>query len=125
MGWGWREFGLQALFAKGEEDYIEWHTLLTNPTIAADILEALYRKSEYFAEVDEKTWLGMVQVSVGNERLIRDKESDWEPHPLPEPDWSLWGINQAIFNFLEVAPVRREQRQHREVDFTLCQLAST
>jgi hypothetical protein len=98
LGRGWGHlFGLEAVFAKGCTP--ECEALLTNPTIDTDVLESLYRKSEYFGEVDEKTWLDMIFISARNERLRTENES---PH---DPDYGLMGINVAIFNFLEVAPV--------------------
>ena len=93
----WPDFDLNTLMARGFT--VEAAALLANPSIRSSVLEALFKKSDYFAQVDEKNWLWMIQASAENERLNID-ESD-----IHGPDMSLWGIHNAIFEFLENAPV--------------------
>jgi hypothetical protein len=78
---------------------IEAATFLANPSIPSAVLEALFKKSDYFVQVEEKQWLWMIQASAKNERLNIDNSS------IDGPDMSLWGIHKAIFKFLETAPV--------------------
>jgi hypothetical protein len=47
--------------------------LLRNPSIASSVLEALFRKTECFAQVDEQNWLWMIQASAQNDRLNIDE----------------------------------------------------
>jgi len=93
----WPDFDLTALMARGFT--AEAEALLANPSIRSSVLEALFKKSDYFAQVDEKNWLWMIQASAKNERLNIDKSD------IHGPDISLWGIHKAIFEFLENAPV--------------------
>ena len=93
----WPDFDLTALMARGFT--VEAEALLANPSIRSSVLEALFKKSDYFAQVDEKNWLWMIQAGAKNERLNIDKSD------VHGPDMSLWGIHKAIFEFLENAPV--------------------
>jgi hypothetical protein len=93
----WPDFDLNTLMAKGFTT--EAHALLTNPSIPTSVLEALFNKSDSFAQVDEKNWLWMIQASAKNERLNIDESN------MNDPDMGLWGIQKAIFQFLETAPV--------------------
>jgi hypothetical protein len=93
----WPDFGLNALMARGLSP--ETQALLINPTIPSGVLEALFKKSDSFAVVDEKNWLWMIQTAARNERLNIDNAS------MDGPDMGLWGIQKAIFGFLETVPV--------------------
>ena len=93
----WPNFDLDALMARGFTT--EAHALLTNLSIPTSVLEALFKKSDCFAQVDEKNWLWMIQASANNKRLNIDKSN------MSGPDMDLWGIHKAIFQFLETAPV--------------------
>jgi hypothetical protein len=93
----WPNFDLNALMARGFT--IEAATLLANRSISSSVLEALFKKSDYFVQVDDKHCLWMIQASAKNERLNIDNSS------IDGPDMSLWGIHKAIFTFLETAPV--------------------
>jgi hypothetical protein len=93
----WPNFDLNALMARGFT--AEAAALLTNPSIPSSVLEALFKKADCFVQVDEKTWLWMVQVSAKNERINIDESN------IHGPDMNLWDIHKAIFAFLETAPV--------------------
>ena len=93
----WPDFDLNALMLRGLTP--EMAALLTNPTIPSKVLEALFEKSDYFAEVDETNWLWMIQTAAKNERLNIDKAT------RDGPDMGLWGIQKAIFGFLETVAV--------------------
>ena len=73
--------------------------MLINPTIPSDVLEALFKKADSFAGVDEQNWLWMIQTAARNERLNIDKAT------MDGPDLGLWRIQKAIFGFLETVPV--------------------
>jgi hypothetical protein len=93
----WPNFDLDALMSKGltEESY----ALLTNPSINDKVLEALYKKADCFAQVGEGDWMHMIVASAENERLNQDESND------SGPDMGLYSIHNAIFSFLENAPV--------------------
>jgi hypothetical protein len=93
----WPDFDLNALMARGLT--AEATALLTNPSVPSSVLEALFRKGDCFAQVDEKNWLWMIQATAKNERLNSDRSS------IDGPDMHLWGIQKAIFQFLQTAPV--------------------
>ena len=48
----WPDFDLNTLMARGFT--VEAAALLANPSIRSSVLEALFKKSDYFAQVDEK-----------------------------------------------------------------------
>jgi hypothetical protein len=93
----WPDFDLNGLMARGFTTEVA--ALLANPSIPGSVLEALFKKTDYFAQVDEKNWLWMIQASARNERLNID-QSDREG-----PDLTLLGLHRRIFEFLETAPV--------------------
>jgi hypothetical protein len=93
----WPNFDLNALMARGFTTEVA--ILLRNRSIPSSVLVALFRKTDCFAQVDEKNWLWMIQASAQNKRLNID-ESD-----IHGPDLNLWEIHKAIFEFLETAPV--------------------
>jgi hypothetical protein len=93
----WPDLNLNALMARGFTP--EAGALLSNPTIPTEVLTRLFRKSDYFAAVDEKNWLWMIQTAACNERINTDKST------RDGPDMGLWDIHKAIFVFLESAPV--------------------
>jgi hypothetical protein len=97
----WPDFDLNAMMARGFTT--EAAALLTNPSIRSSVLEALFKKSDCFAQVDEKNWLWMIQESSKNERLNIDKGN------MSGPDMDLWGIQKAIFEFLQTGPVTAPQ----------------
>ena len=93
----WPDFDLNALMTRGHNP--ETQALLINPTIPSDVLEALFKKADSFAGVDEQNWLWMIQTAARNERLNIDKAT------MDGPDLGLWRIQKAIFGFLETVPV--------------------
>jgi hypothetical protein len=93
----WPDFDLNALMARGFTT--EAAALLRNPSIPSSVLEALFKKTDFFSQVDEKNWLWMIQASSQNKRFNID-DSD-----IHGPDLNLWDIHKAIFQFLETAPV--------------------
>lgn len=93
----WPDFDLNSLMARGFTTEAE--ALLTNPSIQSSVLEALFKKSDCFAQVDEKNWLWMIRASAKNERLNIDNST------IDGPDMNLWHIHKAIFEFLETASV--------------------
>jgi hypothetical protein len=93
----WPDFNLNALMARGFTPEAE--ALLSNPTIPTDVLASLFKKSDFFAAVDEKDWLWMIQTAARNERINIDKST------RDGPDLGLWDIHKAIFAFLETASV--------------------
>jgi hypothetical protein len=85
----WPDFDLNALMARGFTT--EAAALLRNPSIPSSVLEALFKKTDFFAQVDEKNWLWMIQASAQNKRFNLD-DSD-----IHGPDLNLWDIHKAIF----------------------------
>jgi hypothetical protein len=93
----WPDFDLNALMARGFTT--EAAALLSNPSIRSSVLEALFKKTDCFAQVDEKNWLWMIEASAQNKRLNIDESN------IHGPDLNLFGIHTAIFTFLQTAPV--------------------
>ena len=73
--------------------------LIRNPSVDDDLLEALYQRTEAFAQMPEERWGRLVSLSSKNERLVTEKHYD------DSPDMGFMGIQQAIFRLLEIAPV--------------------
>ena len=73
--------------------------LIRNPSIDEDLLEALYRRTDIFAQMPEERWWQLVSLSSENERLVT------EEHYEDSPDLGFMGIQDAIFALLEIAPV--------------------
>ena len=77
----------------------EMTALIRNPSIDDDLLEALYQRTDGFAQVSEERWCELVSLSSKNERLVT------EEHYHDSPDLGFMGIQKAIFGLLEIAPV--------------------
>jgi hypothetical protein len=85
------------VLSKGTDEEIT--ALIRNPSIAEDLLVALYRHAEIFAQIPEERWWGLVSLSSKNERLVTEHES-WD-----SPDLDFMDIQRAIFTLLEIAPI--------------------
>ena len=77
----------------------ETAALIQNPSIDDGLLEALYRRTEAFAQMPDERWRRLISFSRKNERLIAEK------HYEDSPDLGFMGIQRAIFRLLEIAPV--------------------
>jgi hypothetical protein len=74
----------------------ETKALICNPSLEEDLLVALYRRADMFAQMPEERWQELIRLSAENERLVTEKES-WDP--------DFRDIQSAIFTLLEIAPV--------------------
>jgi len=88
---------LKLLFMSDDTD--EQEAVLTNDSIASNLLVALYEHKEPFAEVSDRDWMRMVIRSSRNGRLNPNEDSD------SGPDLEHWHIHKALFSLLETAPV--------------------
>jgi hypothetical protein len=77
----------------------ETRALIRNPSLDDDLLEALYQRTDGFAQMPEERWCDLVSLSTENERLVT------ETHYHDSPDLGFMGIQSAIFRLLEIAPV--------------------
>jgi hypothetical protein len=58
----------------------ETSALIRNPSIDADLLEALYQRTGVFAQMPEERWCALVSLSRKNERLVTEKHYRDMPH---------------------------------------------
>jgi hypothetical protein len=89
------KLSLSALMAN--RNPIQQYAILTNPSVPRSLLEALYRKTDCFAQVSELEWVNLVAISASNPLL----------NFLPESDDRWSGVTElynAIFSLLETAP---------------------
>jgi hypothetical protein len=89
---------MQRIISCGED--AEATAIMRNPNMSDRLLEALYLRSGLFASLPEERWLKLIIASARNERLRRKEDSD------AGPDMGHYGIHQAIFRLLEIAPVK-------------------
>jgi hypothetical protein len=76
--------------------------LIRNPSIDENLLEALYQRTDGFAQMPEERWRRLVSLSSKNERIVT-QEDHYEG-----PDMGFYSIQKAIFRLLEIAPVSME-----------------
>ena len=84
------------LVDEGEED--ELATLLTNPNIAEEVLEALYKNEGLFASLSDERRRRLVLLSTMNPRLTTNEDSEYGP------DLGYMGIHKGIITMLSSAP---------------------
>ncbi|MDQ6867913.1 MAG: hypothetical protein M3178_05765 [Pseudomonadota bacterium] len=82
-----------------EADLDEAETLLCNPEIECELLQALYERTGPFSTIPEDRWLTLVHMSAKNTRLS-DCRDDEAGH-----DWGFMPVQKAILKLLEIAPV--------------------
>lgn len=89
-------------FVVKDADWSEPETLIQNPTIAPDVLIALYRGDKFFAGIDEQRRMQLVAMSGRNERVHTCNDDEYGP------DFASWDIHKAIFEMLETVPTSKE-----------------
>jgi hypothetical protein len=86
------------ILTQGKEP--ETTALIRNPIISDTLLEALYNRTDAFANMPEERWRRLVSISAKNERLVTRYE-----YADNSPDLGFMRIQRAIFALLETAPV--------------------
>lgn len=79
-------------------DWIEAQTLVENPTVADDVLLALYHGDKVADGIDDQRRRQLVAVSGRNPRLQNREDDEFGP------DLGHWDLHKAIFEMLETAP---------------------
>jgi hypothetical protein len=74
--------------------------LIRNPSIDAELLKALYERTDRFAQMPDERWCDLVSLSTENARLVTYEDS-WD-----SPDLDHMQIQDAIFKLLEIAPLK-------------------
>ena len=90
--------------------------LLSNKNLPSEILEAVYERSGHFSEVDKKSRIRLVGMTVGNERLSTPYKSvlmdGYEEYRYEAVFSSAWGlfekfpVNRMAAGFLEALSIR-------------------
>lgn len=81
-----------------EEKEDELAALFSNPHIADEVLESLYKNEGLFASLSDECRRHLVRLSIDNPRLTTEKDSDYSP------DLGYWGIHKGIIALLSSAP---------------------
>jgi len=90
--------GAELAFVLTSSDWIEAETLILNPTVADDVLLALYRGNKFCEGIDEDRRLELVSISGRNERLHTRKDDEHGP------DMGHYYLHKAIFAMLSTVP---------------------
>jgi hypothetical protein len=101
-------------FVVKDADWIEAETLIQNPTLAPEVLIALYRGDKFFEGVDDKRRMQLVAMSARNERVHTCNDDEHGP------DFASWDIHKAIFGMLETVPTSKPWLSN--LDFLLSHL---
>lgn len=84
-----------------EAEWIEAETLVLNPTIADDVLLAIYQNDKVAEGIDERRRRELVSLSGRNGRLNRQDDDEHGP------DMGHYDLHRAIFEMLETVPTSK------------------
>jgi len=82
-----------------EADELELEAMVSNPTVSDKLLEEIFSMKGIMPQLSDDRWGAAVHYAARNERINTNKDT------VHGPDMGHYDIHNAIYRFLEIAPV--------------------